>query len=56
MDEHRGCHTEWTQLDREKQISYDIIYMWNIKKMVQMDSFTQYRVTDVENKLMVTKV
>ena len=26
------CHTEWSKPDREKQISYDITYMWHIKK------------------------
>ena len=25
------CHTEWSKLDRERQISYDIAYMCNLK-------------------------
>ena len=25
-------HTKWTKSDRERQISYDITYMWNLKK------------------------
>ena len=25
-------HSKWTKSDRERQISYDITYMWNIKK------------------------
>ena len=30
--------------------------MWNLKKMIQMNLFTnRNRVTDVENKLMVTR-
>ena len=28
----RDCHTEWSKSDRERQISYDIAYMWNLKK------------------------
>ena len=56
MDEPRNCHTEWSKLDRERQISYDIAYMWNLKKYVHL-TYLQNRngVTDVENKLMVTK-
>ena len=37
MDGPRDCHTEWSKSDRERQISYDITYMWNLKKMVQMN-------------------
>ena len=32
MDEPRDCHTECSKLDRERQISYDIAYMWYLKK------------------------
>ena len=39
----------------EKDISYDIAYMWNLKKMVQINLFTKQNwVTDTENKLIVT--
>ena len=31
MDGPRDCHTEWSKSDRERQISYDITYMWNQK-------------------------
>ena len=31
MDGPRDCHTEWRKSDRERQISYDITYMWNLK-------------------------
>ena len=43
--------------DRERQIPYDIAYMWNLKKMIQMNLYLQSRnsLTDIENKLMVTK-
>ena len=30
MDGLRDCHTEWSKLDRERQISY-ITFMWNLK-------------------------
>ena len=32
MDGPRGCHTEWSKSDRERQISYDITYKWNLKR------------------------
>jgi len=28
----------------------DISYMWNIKKMIQMNLFTKHCLTDLENK------
>ena len=32
MDGPRDYHTKWSKADRERQISYDITYMWNLKK------------------------
>ena len=32
MDGPRDCHTERSKSDTERQISYDIVYMWNLKK------------------------
>ena len=43
-----GCvhyHTKWSKVDRERQISHDITYMWNLKKMIQMNLFTKYKQT-----------
>ena len=31
MDGPRYCHTEQSQSDRERQISYDISFVWNLK-------------------------
>ena len=31
IDRPRDYHTKWSKLDREKQIPYDITYMWNLK-------------------------
>ena len=56
MDRPRDCHTEWSKSDRERQISYDIAYMWNLKKWYKWTYLqNRNRVTDVENKLMVTR-
>ena len=27
----RDYHTKWSKPDRERQVSYDITYMWNLK-------------------------
>ena len=32
MDGPGDYHTKWSKLDRERQIPYDIAYMWNLKK------------------------
>ena len=32
MDGPRDYHSRWSQSEREGQISYDITYMWNLKK------------------------
>ena len=31
VDATRDYHTKWSKADRERQISYDITYMWNLK-------------------------
>ena len=31
MDGPIDYHTKWSKSDRERQISYDITYMWNLK-------------------------
>ena len=28
----RDCYTEWNKSEREKQVSYNIAYMWNLEK------------------------
>ena len=53
----RDYHTKWSKSDSEWQISYDITYMWNLKKKKYKWTYLQNRnrATDIENKLMVTK-
>ena len=31
IDGPRDCHTKWSKSERERQILYDITYMWNLK-------------------------
>ena len=56
MDAPRDYHTEWSKSDRERQVSYIITYMWNLEKWYRWTYLqSRNRVTDVENKRMVTK-
>ena len=56
MDGPRDYHTKWNKQDRERQISYNITHMWNLKKRQKwIYSQNRNRLTDIENKLMVTK-
>ena len=46
VDEPRDYYTKWSKSDRERQISYEITYMWNLKhdtnKLIyETDSQTQ---------------
>ena len=43
MDGPRNYHIKWSKSDRKRQISYDITYMWNLKKMVQMNLFIKQK-------------
>ena len=31
MEGSRGCHSQWSKSGREREISYNIIYRWNLK-------------------------
>ena len=49
------CHAEWNKSDREREISYDIPYMQNLKKKWYKWTYLQNRnrLTDSENELIV---
>ena len=55
MDEPRDYHTKWSKSERERQIPYDITYMWNLKYDTNELIYETNRLKDIENKLMVTK-
>ena len=49
-------HTEWSQSEREKQISYINAYMWNLERWYRWTGLQgRNRDTDVENKCTDTK-
>ena len=55
MDGPRDYHTKWSKSDRERQI-YAMAYMWNLKNCYKWTYLqNRNRLTDIENKLMVTK-
>ena len=49
-------HNKWCKSDRERRISHDSTYMWNLflKGLPYLQS--KNRFTDIENKFTITKV
>ena len=41
--------------DGERQVSHDIIYMSNVKRIIPMNLLTKQKESQTENKLMSTK-
>jgi len=50
----KGIILSETKSDRERQILYEIIYMWNLKNKTTSEYSKKNRFTDIENKLVVT--
>ena len=52
-----GLGEHYAKSDRERQILFDITYMWNLKKIQQTSEYNKKssRLTDTENKLVVTR-
>ena len=53
IDGTRDFHTKWNNSERERQIPYDITYVCNLKYGTDEPI---YRLTDMENRLLVAKV
>ena len=49
MDEPEGYHAQWNMSDRERQMLYDLIYMWNLKKKIQQTS--EYNKTEANSQI-----
>ena len=54
MDGPRDYHTKLSKTEKERQISYDITFIWNPKKWYKWTYLKKKknRYTDIENKLM----
>ena len=49
-------HTEWRKSERERQISYDITFMQNLKKLHKWTYLqNRNRLRDIDHKFMITK-
>ena len=48
MDGPRDYHTGWSKSDRERQIPYDIAYMWNLKNNATNELIYQ---TEIESQV-----
>ena len=52
----KDCHTEWSKSEREKQISYINVYMWNLENWYRWTHLqSRKRDIGIENKYMDTK-
>ena len=51
-----NCHIKWSKSDLERQISYNIAYMWTLKIDTSEHKLqNRNRLTNMGNKHMVTK-
>ena len=56
MDATRDYHAKWSKSERERQISYDIAYTWNLKYGTNEPIYKTETDSDIENRLVVVKV
>ena len=53
MDEPKAYYTEWSQSEKERQISYINAYIWNLERWYWCTSLqSNSGDTDIENRLM----
>ena len=55
MDGPKDHHTKRSKSERERQMSHEIIDMWNLIKMIQKNLQNRKRLKDFKTKLTVTK-
>ena len=55
MDRPIDYNTKWTKSERERQISYDITHVWNLKYYTNGLNYNTETLTDTENKFMLIK-
>ena len=53
MDATRDYQTKWSKSERERQIPYDITYIWNLKYGTNEPN--RNKLTDIENRLVGAK-
>ena len=55
MDGSRDYHTKRSKSERERQIPYDIAYMWNLKYDTNEFIYETEKDSDTDNRLLVAK-
>ena len=55
VDGPRDYQTKRSKSERERQMPYDITYMWNLKYDTNELLWNRNRLTDIENRLVVAK-
>ena len=55
MNGPRDYHTKRSKSEKERQIPYDITYMWNLKYDTNELIYETNILTDIENRLVVAK-
>ena len=55
MDGSRDYHTKRSKSERERQIPYDIAYMWNLKYDTNEFIYETETDSDTDNRLLVAK-
>ena len=55
MDGPRVYCTNWSKSEKERQVPYDIAYIWNLRYSTSELIFETDRFTDVENRIVVAK-
>ena len=55
MGGNRDSHTKWSQSERERQIQYDITYVWNLKYDTNELFFETETDSQTENRLVAAK-
>ena len=54
MDGLEGYYAKWSKSDIERQILYVITYIWNLNKQMNQYNKIENRLTNTENKQVVT--
>ena len=55
MDGTSGSHADWSKSERERQIPYDIAYIWNLRYSTNEPFHRKEKIMDLENRLVVAK-
>ena len=55
MDATRDYYTKWNKSERERQIPFDITYMWDLKYDTNGCTYETETLADTENRPVVSK-